>query len=142
MGIVLQSNDVQELVDKTLRRFTAEKVFLVNSKLIPVSEVVGRKPVHLVAALDAAKDELVVSLTSYIYGLLDDRIKIYEEYPEDWWQAFKERWFPAWILRRYPVKYRVIDIDRKIYKAVCPHVNKPDNGSHFTWLASKDMETD
>lgn len=26
-------------------------------------------------------------------------------YPADWWQAFKERWFPAWVKRRWPVKY-------------------------------------
>jgi hypothetical protein len=26
-------------------------------------------------------------------------------WPCDWWQAFKERWFPAFLLKRYPVKY-------------------------------------
>ena len=25
-------------------------------------------------------------------------------YPADWWQAFKARWFPRWLLRRYPVR--------------------------------------
>jgi hypothetical protein len=25
--------------------------------------------------------------------------------PADWWQAFKERWFKGWLLRRYPVVY-------------------------------------
>lgn len=25
------------------------------------------------------------------------------DYPADWWQAFKERWFPQWLLKRYPV---------------------------------------
>ena len=24
-------------------------------------------------------------------------------YPADWWQAVKQRWFPAWALRRWPV---------------------------------------
>ena len=28
------------------------------------------------------------------------------EYPEDWWQAFKDRWFPDWALRRWPVRYK------------------------------------
>lgn len=27
------------------------------------------------------------------------------KYPADWWQAFKERWFPGWLLKRYPVVY-------------------------------------
>ncbi len=26
-------------------------------------------------------------------------------YPSDWWQAFKERWFPKWLRKRYPVQY-------------------------------------
>lgn len=25
-------------------------------------------------------------------------------YPSDWWQAFRERWLPAWWLRRHPVR--------------------------------------
>ena len=27
------------------------------------------------------------------------------KYPADWWQAFKERWFPKWLKRKHPVKY-------------------------------------
>ena len=27
------------------------------------------------------------------------------QYPADWWQAFKERWFPEWLLKKYPVRY-------------------------------------
>lgn len=26
-------------------------------------------------------------------------------YPADWWEASKERWFPGWLLRRWPVEY-------------------------------------
>lgn len=25
-------------------------------------------------------------------------------YPRDWWQAFKQRWFCKWMLRRWPVE--------------------------------------
>jgi hypothetical protein len=27
------------------------------------------------------------------------------EVPLDWWEHFKERWFPVWALRRWPVRY-------------------------------------
>jgi hypothetical protein len=27
------------------------------------------------------------------------------KWPYDWKQAFKERWFPGWLLKRYPVRY-------------------------------------
>lgn len=26
-------------------------------------------------------------------------------YPADWWQAFRDRWFPRWAKRRWPVRY-------------------------------------
>ena len=35
------------------------------------------------------------------------------KYPRDWWQAAKERWFPTWLLKRYPVDYHVVEIDVK-----------------------------
>jgi len=25
------------------------------------------------------------------------------KYPRDWWQSLKARWFPKWLLRKYPV---------------------------------------
>lgn len=31
-------------------------------------------------------------------------------YPSNWWQAFKSRWFPVWLKRRFPVKDYVVDI--------------------------------
>ncbi len=33
------------------------------------------------------------------------------EYPADWWQAFKERFFPAWMIRRWPVKMTTVNIE-------------------------------
>ncbi len=27
-------------------------------------------------------------------------------YPRDWWQHFKQRWFPMWLRLRYPIQYR------------------------------------
>lgn len=29
--------------------------------------------------------------------------------PENWWEHLKERWFPAWALKRWPVVYRWYD---------------------------------
>jgi hypothetical protein len=35
-------------------------------------------------------------------------------YPEDWKEAFKERWFPSWLLRFFPVKHTVHEIQFRI----------------------------
>jgi len=33
------------------------------------------------------------------------------KYPADWWQALKDRWFPAWLKQRYPVRMKQIIAD-------------------------------
>ena len=38
-------------------------------------------------------------------------------YPADWWQAFKDRWFPYWLKKKFPVKFNRIDRVR-----ICPHI--------------------
>lgn len=71
-------------------------------------------------------------------GTKPEHIKVYRQWPADWWQAFKERWFPNWVLRRWPVRYETIDIDRTIYTRFCPHVKIPDNRPHISWLHDLD----
>jgi len=43
------------------------------------------------------------------------------QYPRDWWQAFKERWFPRGFKRWWPIEYKVIDI-----YALYPSIAMPD----------------
>lgn len=47
---------------------------------------------------------LVVRIQQNLLYLEDDRGDI--EVPADWWEHFKERWFPQWALKRWPVRYR------------------------------------
>ena len=47
----------------------------------------------------------------------------------DWWQAFKARWFPKWLLKRYPAKTRDVVVKHTVPKIiqvynVCPHLDK------------------
>ncbi len=44
-------------------------------------------------------------------------------WPSNWWQAFKERWFPAWALKRWPVQYMAYVLRaRELYPDVAmPH---------------------
>jgi hypothetical protein len=58
---------------------------------------------------------------SFIYNSVDMRIRGYIwgergkseaiKYPATWRDSFKERWFPKWLLARYPVAYRVHEIN-------------------------------
>jgi hypothetical protein len=48
-----------------------------------------------------------MQITTMVAG---ERVKEIK-YPLDWWQAFKERWFPKLFLRRWPVKYHTWKVD-------------------------------
>ena len=41
-------------------------------------------------------------------------------YPADWWQAFKLRFFPAWLIKRFPVVYRHL-----VISAIYPDIKVP-----------------
>ena len=34
--------------------------------------------------------------------------EFYTKCPATWWQHFKERWFPQWLLEKYPVQYKKV----------------------------------
>lgn len=50
---------------------------------------------------------MVYQLKADVYGNVIESVR----YPKDWKQAFKERWFPQWLLKRYPVEYKEYTLD-------------------------------
>lgn len=46
-------------------------------------------------------DMLLVGLRGFIWGRTLEDVKI----PADWWQAFKDRWFPGWLKSKFPVRH-------------------------------------
>lgn len=82
-------------------------------------------------------EDLAVRLSARIFGAATERLCVDEKRPRDWWQAVRERWFPSWWLRRHPVNYDEIHIDRQLYGGVCPHVAIEGTDRHIQWLASK-----
>ncbi len=51
------------------------------------------------------------------------------QYPTDWWQAFKKRWFPHWLKVRFPVNYTVWTAAR-----YCPHKAISEPRPHVDFL--------
>lgn len=59
--------------------------------------------------IDHVADELYLG---FVKNILGEKTQIqYIKYPKDWWEAFKERWFFDWLLRKFPVKYTEYKID-------------------------------
>lgn len=54
-------------------------------------------------------EKLVVQLKGAVEARVLERQEV--RYPADWRQAFKERWFPAWALCRWPVKHEVVCLE-------------------------------
>ena len=53
-------------------------------------------------------------------------------FPTTWVDAVKARWFPGWLLRRYPASYTKIDIT-----ALYPKLSLPDEDYRFTLDSSQ-----
>ena len=52
---------------------------------------------------DAAIHAFTISVRGFLYG--EEAYREIVKYPRDWFNAFKERWFPKLLLRFYPVRY-------------------------------------
>ena len=57
---------------------------------------------------DFGRIELMYSLHTLIpaENLKEETHTVSVEYPETWWQAFKEQYFSVWLKKRYPIKYK------------------------------------
>lgn len=66
--------------------------------------------------LSSRQDDFLRAMVLKLEGhVLSENLERYEiEYPKDWWQAFKERWFPERLLEKYPVVYTQEIIDLKV----------------------------
>ena len=87
------------------------------------TEIVNEPSVGVNLFADAYCKGIMLQVRYELLGHEMERIEV--RYPEDWWQALKERWFPKWALRRWPVKEEVVQlVARELY----PKVKLPDKG--------------
>ncbi len=55
--------------------------------------------------------------------------RVEAHYPADWWQAFKERWFPEWARRKWPVRYTYLEL---VAEALYPDIALPKERRYVT----------
>ena len=67
------------------------------------------------------KNSMCVHLSASVMGKKIDTIKI--NYPLNWKESFKERWFPQWALKKWPVKRKYHEIDfHELYPDIKPSI--------------------
>ncbi|KKN74172.1 hypothetical protein LCGC14_0392580 [marine sediment metagenome] len=55
-------------------------------------------------------------------------------YPKDWWNMFKERYFPQWLVRHFPIEYKEV-----VAKHMFPYL-KETLGEEIVRVYVKDKE--
>jgi hypothetical protein len=74
--------------------------------------------------IDFMADEIAIAVRGFVWGEKESAQHEEIEYPRNWKQAFKERWFPKWMLKRWPVQTTKIILDvRAIYPTFKPKVD-------------------
>lgn len=75
-------------------------------------------------------ENLVIHFTRDIasWKVCDQEIR----YPKDWWQAFKERWFPRWLRRKFPVRWTTWSSKASI---LWPDIVIPNSGEPIRYLS-------
>lgn len=87
---------------------------------------------------DIVSDCINFIATYFSAGTQPRQISIHLQWPKNWVEAVKERWFPKWWLRRWPVEYERYDREETIYMRICPHMNIPLEKPHLEWLLQED----
>ena len=77
---------------------------------------------------------IVQMFRSYVLGMGTEKVGC--EWPATWWQHLKQRWFPRWALRRWPV--RLAKREFTVYKKVCPHLGVPARDPHLRFFYTDD----
>ena len=88
--------------------------------------------------IEALAHELTLRLTFHLLRGEETLILPPEEIeiPADWWQAVRERWLPAFWLRRFPLRTRSIVTNKRVTR-VCPHPAAAPSRIHFNFLNQK-----
>lgn len=73
-----------------------------NQRIIPADNTVYKFDV----LRDHMLPNLVLSLQRFVAKIGLDEIS----HPSTWWDAFKERWFPEWAKKRWPVQYKTYEV--------------------------------
>ena len=76
---------------------------LVTQRIIDQSLMTNPSRVGVEALIDDAGNGIIRALL--VVATQEEQLA---EFPSDWWQTFKERWFPQWLLHHYPVKKKQV----------------------------------
>jgi len=124
-----------------LSDFNIDIVKVSMRKAIRYEEYQDLRVQYGIEAIQESADIMVLNLMAYVTGKIVEKIHIDVEYPADWWEAFKDRWFPEFMPKRWPVKVTRIKVNEDRYM-ICPHLTTEPRMTHYKWLQSYEKVRD
>lgn len=98
--------------------------------LQPLSAVLIDPQVNFSLYESFVNDDIMMRIKGFVWAEQAQRQEV--QYPANWWQAFKERWFPAWLLERWPVEHKKHIFDVKcVYPNFRPSLPEQDYCLHL-----------
>lgn len=106
------------------RIITEEEVVELLQYFVDVylSEFAMRASVSTEMLVTDALGGMAIAIRQKVFGRKLKEITC--EWPADWWQAFRARWFPRWWLRRWPVRYERRQL---VAHELYPELKMPDD---------------
>lgn len=130
----------QESTD--LQSLTLEKIKIAISRKI---EPLGVKGLELHVRQDYLTDSFVLQFIALLTGKKTEKTSEEHktvQYPFDWWEAVKERFFPTWLLKKFPAQYKsqtfkILSSTTMVIN-VCPHQDLPKHDfAHYRFLTNR-----
>jgi hypothetical protein len=88
--------------------------------------------------LSAERARFIIETLFASRQYVDSTANVEVKYPDGWWQAFKQQYFSKWLLKRFPVKYKIVVVETKtIIEKLCPHV-VPNSREHVDFLTIRE----
>jgi hypothetical protein len=91
--------------------------------------------------LNAKIVQIVRRIASEKLEEIEVRAEATIEYPATWWEHFKERWYPEWLKRKFPVKYDLkteTNITKADVMAFYPNVSLPEHAHYIQFARLKE----
>ena len=63
---------------------------------------------EIVTWFDSELNALFIKIHGWNFGETENVKRVEVSYPKDWWQSIKDRFFPTWLLKKYPVIYETV----------------------------------
>jgi hypothetical protein len=103
----MNSNDISKEMNSPVMKSYVLDVHDLHSKFIASQGIMSGTTLTLQQTVDIGADQLYLELVAYIAKQRQNQIV----YPADWKEAFKDRWFPKWLKRIFPVHFFVYNVD-------------------------------